>query len=249
MNRKLLILDVVLVAVLGYAGYQFRNLFQTSKAREIHELTAKPPTVAVPQFPPTPAPPATMATSYIQIPEKFLLDPSRNSVVIPPPPPPPPPPKPMPPLPVYHGQMNLGDGGGLFAILSVDNKTPHEAIHQGETIGQFKLLSVNREGINLEWDGKTIHKSLDELTDHAAVQQQQSDAAQQRPVVAAAAPQSVQESPLGPSESVGADGARGCQAHDSNPAGAIVDGYKKVLRPSPFGAICSWMPLSGTGGR
>lgn len=248
MNRKLLILDAVLVLVLGYAGLQFRSLFVSSKARETKELKGgKLAPVAVPAFPPTPAPPATMATSYIEIPNKFLLDPSRNSIVVPPPPPPPPPPKPMPPLPVYHGQMNLGDGGGLFAILSMDNKSPHEAIHIGETIGQFKLLSVNKAGLDLEWDDKTIHKTLDELTDHGAAQQQ-AEAAQPQ-AAAVAQRQAVQERPLGPSESVGADGARGCQAGDANPPGTILDGYKKTVRQSPFGPICSWMPISGTGGR
>jgi hypothetical protein len=245
LNRKLLILDVVLVAVLAYAGFQFRDLFRTSKTHETQGLHHPVPAAPVPQFPPTPAPSAVMATSYIEIPHKFLLDPSRNSEVAPDPPPAPPPPKPMPPLPLYHGQMNLGDG--LFAILSASKTGPHEAIHKGESIGEFKLLSVNKEGIDLEWDGKLVHKTLDELTDRSAAPLQ-AEANPQRAVAAAPPPPVAQpERPLGPSESLGADGARGCQANDSNPAGAVVDGYKKVLRQSPFGAICSWMPLSGTG--
>ncbi len=183
MNRKLLILDVVLVAVLGYAGFQFRNMYRAAKEREAAERRKHYPPVAVPQFPPTPPPAGAMATGYIEIPHKFLLDPSRNSDVAPDPPPPPPPPKPMPPLPFYHGQMNLGDGGGLFAILSVNKVAPHEAIHMGEAIGQFKLLSVNKEGLDLEWDGKTIHKSLFEMTDHE-VPQPQADAGMQRAVAA-----------------------------------------------------------------
>jgi hypothetical protein len=248
LNRKLLILDVVLVAVLGYAGFQFRNMYRAAKEREAAERRKHYPPVAVPQFPSTPPPSGAMATGYIEIPHKFLLDPSRNSDVAPEPPPPPPPPKPMPPLPVYHGQMNLGDGGGLFVILSMNKGAPHEAIHIGEGIGQFKLLSVNREGLDLEWDGKTIHKSLVEMTDPGAAQQQQADAAVQRAV--AAPPPAPVEAPTakGPG-AVAGTGLAQCQANDSNPEGAVVNGMRKTSRPSPFGSMCYWEPVGGTGGR
>jgi hypothetical protein len=247
LNRKLLILDVVLVAVLGYAGFQFRNMYRAAKAREAAERRKHYPPVAVPQFPSAPPPPGAMATVYIEIPHKFLLDPSRNSDVAPDPPPPPPPPKPMPPLPFYHGQMNLSDGGGLFAILSVSKVAPHEAIHMGEAIGQFKLLSVNKEGLDLEWDGKTIHKSLFEMTDHEAPQQQ-AEAAGQRAVAAPPPPPVEAPTPKGPGTVVGT-GLAQCQGGDSNPEGAIVNGMRKTSRPSPFGPMCYWEPVGGTGGR
>lgn len=247
MNRKLLILDAALVGALLYAGVAFRNTWRAAKAREAAELRHKIPVVPVPRFPAEPTPPAVMATNYAQIPQKFLLDPSRNSVVVVEPPPPPPPPPPMPPLPVYHGQLNLGDGSGLFAILSLDNKTPHQAIHRGETIGQFKLLDVNREGIDFEWNGQTVHRSLYEVTDHSAVAQQEADAAPQRAVAAAAAPPpQVQEQPLGPGVE-GLNGIRICQGHDSNPAGTVQDGFRKVLKAGPFGMSCYWEPVGGTG--
>ena len=47
----------------------------------------------------------------------MLFDRSRNSTVVVEVPPPPPP-KPMPPLPAYHGMMNLGDGP--VAVMSVN---------------------------------------------------------------------------------------------------------------------------------
>jgi hypothetical protein len=248
LNRKLLILDVVLVAVLAYAGVQFRNMWLAAKAREAAELNKRFPAVPAPLFPPMATPPAVMATSYAEIPGKFLLDPSRNPNVPIEPPPPPPPPKPWPPLPVYHGQMNLGDGAGLFAILSVTNAAPHEAIHRGETIGQYKLLDVNREGIDLEWEGKKVHKTLYEVTDHGSPQQQ-ADAAPQRAVAAPAPVQAHAEVPLGPGADTGRDNIKICQPYDSNPAGTIVDGYRKVFKPSPFGNYCYWEPVGGTAGR
>lgn len=244
MRRKLLILDVVLVAVLAYAGVQLRNMWRGARAREAAKLNVKMSPVPVPRFPPTATPPAVMATNYVEIPQKFLLDPSRNPDVPVEPPPPPPPPPPMPPLPKYHGQMNLGDGSGLFAILSVTNTAPHEAIHIGETIGQFKLLDVNKEAIDLQWNGQTVHKSLDELTDHGAVQQ--AEAAPQR--AAAPAAPAPAEKPLGPG-ALGRDNIRACQPYDSNPVGTVAEGYRKVSRASPFGAMCWWEPVGGTGGR
>lgn len=250
MNRKLLILDAVLLGVLAYAGFQFRNMWRASKAREAAELNKRVPKVPAPQFPPAAPAPAVMASSYVEIPQKFLLDPSRNPNVVIDPPPPPPPPKPMPPLPVYHGQMNLGDGSGLFAILSVTNTAPHEAIHRGETIGQFKLVDVNREGIDFEWEGKAVHRTLYEVTDHGGQQQQQAEAAAvQRAAVAAPPAPAPQEKPLGPGADTGRDGIRVCQPYDSNPAGTIVDGYRKVVRTTPFGPYCSWEPVGGTAGR
>lgn len=250
MNRKLLILDAALVGALVYAGVEFRQTWRAAKARETAQLRQKIPVAPAPRFPAEPAPPAVMATNYAQIPEKFLLDPSRNSVVVVEPPPPPPPPPPMPPLPVYHGQMNLGDGGGLFAILSVDNKAPHEAIHRGETIGQFKLVDVNREGIDFEWNGQTVHRSLNEVTDHnAPAQQAEADAAPRAVAVAAApAPPRPQEAdrPLGPGQE-GLNGIRICQGHDSSPAGTVQDGFRKVLKQGPFGMSCYWEPVGGVG--
>lgn len=251
MNRKLLILDVALVGVLAYAGVEFRHTWRGAKAREAAELRRKIPAAPVPRFPAEPVPPAVMATNYAQIPQKFLLDPSRNSVVVVEPPPPPPPPPPMPPLPVYHGQMNLGDGSGLFAILSLDNKAPHEAIHRGEAIGQFKLVDVNREGIDFEWNGQTVHRNLYEVADHsAAAQQQEADAAPQRAVAAAPAPAAQQEPdrPLGPGQE-GLNGIRICQSKDSNPAGTVQDGFRKVLKQGPFGMSCYWEPVGGVAGR
>ena len=247
MNRKLLFLDVALVAVLAYAGVQFHAMYRAAKKREADQLGKKVPPVPAPKFPAAVTPPAVMATNYLDIPQKDLLDKSRNSTVVVEPPPPPPPPPPMPALPIYHGQMNLGDGQGLFALLSVDSKAPHEAIHRGEAIGQFKLLDVNREGIDFEWNGQTVHRNLYELVDRSAPQQQAETPAQ-RPAVAAAPAAPQPQTAKGPGDATPA-GVRVCQPNDSYPTGAVVDGFRKMSRPTPFGAMCYWEPVGGTAGR
>ena len=36
------------------------------------------------------------------------------------------------------------------------------------------------------------------------------------------------------------EGLKGCQVGDSTPAGAVVDGYRKVIAQTPFGGSCRW---------
>jgi hypothetical protein len=136
--------------------------------------------------------------------------------------------------------MNLD---GITVVLSLDSNSPHQGLQIGESIGQFKLVDVNTEEIAFEWDGQTIRKKLEELKDHAPVQQQIAAAPPPAPVQARtetpAAP--VQQTPQGPGIDIGS-GFRGCQANDSNPAGAIVDGFRKVVLFSPFGQTCRWEP-------
>ena len=167
MNRKLLILDVVLAAVAVYAGFQFRSQWLAAKAREAAIVNQKPTPLPAPQFTPLATAPPVLSAGYAEIAQKLLFDRSRNSTVVVEVPPPPPP-KPVPPLPVYHGMMNIGDGPA--AILSVNASSPQMEIHPGETIGPFKLVDVNTQEIALEWDGKIIRKSVDEILDRATRQ-------------------------------------------------------------------------------
>ena len=71
----------------------------------------------------------------------------------------------MPALPVYHGMMILGSTGPT-AFFSMAADSAHQAIHIGESIGQFKLLSVNSDEITLEWNGQAVVKKVAELTGH-----------------------------------------------------------------------------------
>jgi hypothetical protein len=232
-------MNVVLVASLAYAGWHLRQAWLAAKAREAAELNRKIKPGPTPPFTPLPAPGAVTPAGYANIAQEMLFDRSRNPNVVVdlPPPPPPPPPKPMPPLPVYHGQMNLGDGS--IAILSLTANTPHQAIHPGEEIGQFKLVDVNTDEITFEWDGKPVRKKVDELIDRR-VQQDVVVTARTEQLAAPEAPAA--KTPLGPGEDTGR-GPRICQPNDSMPAGAVVDGYRKVIAPTPFGESCRWDPV------
>jgi hypothetical protein len=238
LKRKLLILNLGLAAFLAYAGYELRQAWLAEKAREAAELNkAVKPAAEPPYTSLTVAPPVAPA-GYAAIAEQTLFDRSRSpNVVVEVPPPPPP--KPMPPLPLYHGQMNIGTGP--MASLSEKPNSAHVFLHPGETIGQFKLVDVNTDEITLEWEGKTIRKSVDELLDRGAPQQAVATAArteQQAPP----SQQAVAKTAVGPGADTGA-GFKRCEPNDSTPAGTVVDGFRKVLSPTPFGEACRWDPV------
>ncbi len=239
MNRKLLLLDIVLVAAVVYMGYQFRNGMRASKSHEAATLIGKPKPLAPPIFTPLPPEPPVMPSGYVNIADKMLWDRSRNSAVVIDPPPPPPPPPPMPALPVYHGMMTLGSSG-LTAFFSLTADGQHHGIHIGETIGQFKLLSVTSDEITLDWNGQEVKRTVAELMGHGVapavqVSQERTDTT---PAVAAAPP----PVKAGPGDMT-AFGNKTCSMNDGNAPGAVVEGFKKVLNTNPFGTNCSWEPV------
>lgn len=196
----------------------------------------KPPLVY--PLSPLPTPPAVMATSYKSVADKMLFDPSRNPDVPIPPPPAPPPPVPTPPLPVYHGYMNIGSLGPM-AILSINAGAPHVGVHPGEKIGDFTLVSIDPQEITLQWQDRVIRKSTDELANHLPVPEQAAAARAEAPAPVAAPP----PVPVAAGPPQGEDnlfGVKPCAPHDSYPEGAVVDGYRKVLRKNPFGTTCLW---------
>jgi hypothetical protein len=237
MKPRLPVLNLVLVAALVWTGVEFRQRWLAAKAREAATLDRRIDPAPPPPFSRAPETPALQPSGYADIAQKDLFHPSRNPTVVIEVPPPPPP-KPMPGLPVYHGMMNLG---GVFAILSVKSGAAHEAVHPGETIGQFKLLDVNTQEITFEWDGQVVRKTLEEIADRTAPVQS-SEAPRSESASAASSPVAPVKTPTGPGESTNF-GFKTCKPNDSTAEGAVVDGYRKVTIATPFGQACRWEPL------
>jgi len=240
LRRRLLLLDAVLLALVAYAGWQVRQAHMRAKAREAAMLGRKVKPDPAPPFTPLAAQKPVIAGGYAEVAQQDLFHPSRNPTVVVEvaPPPAPPPPPPMPPLPVYHGQMNIG---GYTVFLSKTATSEHEAIHPGEKIGQFTLVDVNMDEIEFEWDGKSVRRRLDALVDRSNQPPPQASGAGQaaRSDPAPAPPPPVAQSALGP----GADTGRGfkiCIPNDNTPPGTVVDGFRKTIYPSPFGDMCRW---------
>jgi hypothetical protein len=116
-------------------------------------------------------------------------------------------------------------------------------VHPGETIGAFKLVAVDPEGLTLEWDGKTIRKNVDELGVRAGGPGNAADAGQDARTAAPAAPTPPPPAAKsGPGEDTGR-GFRICAINDGNAEGAVVEGYRKVVYSTPFGQSCRYEPV------
>ena len=242
MNRKLVLLNAVLLLVVVFGGVQLRNQHEAAKARQAALRVARVPPVPAPPFPALPNDPPVLPSGYKDVAMKDLFHPSRNPDVEVPPPPAPPPPPPMPELPRFHGQMNLGDGP--MALLVEKAGMPEKAIKPGETIGQFKLVDVNTSEITFAWtfNGELVRRSLSSMTEHTAMAAVPvgSDSPPSPPPAPPQAPQI--KSAIGPGELTGL-GTRLCDANDSMPAGTVVNGFRKTEGRTPFGAFCIWDPV------
>ncbi|MGA2272674.1 MAG: hypothetical protein ABSH00_03900 [Bryobacteraceae bacterium] len=239
MNRKFwIVLNLALACAVVWATVELRDAWRAARAHQAATLGRRVAAPPMPPWQPLPNPPAVLPAAFKDVAQKDLLDRSRDPNVPIEPPPPPPPPPPVPPLPVYHGYMNLG--GGPIAILSVTKASAHEAVRPGETIGEFTLRSVSTKEIEFAWGDQVIHKSVDELEDNASPAVQAAAARTELPPPALAPappPPAVQ----GPGEQT-RFGVKLCNPGDTSPVGSVVDGYRKVMSPTPFGAACLWEP-------
>jgi hypothetical protein len=243
LRRRLLLLNLLLAAAICWAGWQLRRDWLA--AHERVQATARQ--TVKPQPPPAlgiskPAQPVA-ATAYSEIAQKMLFSKDRNpNVVVEVQAPPP---KPMPPLPLLHGVMYLGDSP--TAILSGGKTNPEQVgVRPGESFGEFKLVDVSNDEIALEWDGQVINKRVDEMMVQGPAPAEDSRPTPGRTSTpAAAAPRSVAPQPRGepaPGVDIGA-GLRACQPGDTAPAGTIVGNMRKVISQSPFGESCRWETL------
>jgi hypothetical protein len=145
------------------------------------------------------------------------------------------PPKPMPDLPVFYGLMNLGDGP--LAIMSAKaNQAPRE-IRFGGKVGEFTLVTANREEVVLEWDGKTIIRKIVELTAKGAAPNPVADAS--AGPTPPSQPKTAVTVDAGPGVDLGM-GFRACVLGDTSPAGTVRDGMKKVVVATAMGPSCHW---------
>jgi hypothetical protein len=143
----------------------------------------------------------------------------------------------MPAPPVFFGMMNLGDGPS--AVMSEKPGALNKEYKPGERVGEFTLVSIEKQQVTLEWEGKKVVRPIENQLPAEAAQV----AAERTAPAPAAPPQqaAVVQRQTGPGVDIGR-GLRACVANDSTPAGAVVDGLKKVVTASPFGEVCRWEP-------
>jgi hypothetical protein len=247
LNRKIIFLNVVLLALAGWMFWLLRVKWIELHQHE-HTVLTLPARMRVLLYPPPPAPfKAFQVADYNQTVQNDIFAKDRNPNVIidpPPPPPPAPPPPKMPDLPAYYGTMALF--GDPVILLSLP-KGPQKKYHAGDKVGPFQLVSFDKAKVVFDWDGKIVERKPEELKELVPTQQADvADAGPERvkPVILVPAP-----APDAPkiSEKIGADnggGIRMCVPGDTTPAGAVIDGYKKVVTTNMFGQTCMWQQVN-----
>lgn len=242
MRRKLLIANVVLLALAAGGLWKFRADYRRALERYRllqYTVPSGPAHGGAPQF--ASAPPVQPA-AYLDAAEKFLFHQDRNpNVAVEAPKP-----RPRPTLPVLYGVMRLG--GDPIAIMSVGSNTGQKKVRLGDSIGEFKLLAAAGDQITLEWEGQKIEAQVsDVLVKPAADNAAGGGAAAAAPAGPAGANVINPNAASGRGEYIiGApmQGSSGTvyssPAGDTAPAGTVYQGKRKVVRQTPFGTQSWW---------
>ena len=248
MNRKLILLNVALLALLGSLAWLIRERWREERARELSVLQQIAPIRQVLPPPSRPGSKPLTANDYIVVAQNMLFSKDRNSTVAIDPPPPPKPEPPMPALPAYHGIMAMfGDPVVFFSLGNGGQKK----YHAGDSVGPFKIVSFDKEKLVFEWNGKIVERKPEELLAKVeappAVQSNQIPNQNQAPQPTAS-PNVIMPSsaaaPVDPKLGKDAGGVRTCVPGDASPPGTILDGYKKVVTRTMFGETCRWEPAN-----
>ena len=159
MNRRIVLLNLALLALAGALVWTLRANWIEAKARERAVLQRKVAAKAVLAPPPLPGVKTVAPAEYIDVAGKMLFSKDRNPTVVVEPPKPAPEPV-MPALPSYHGQMAIGEP---VIFLSTSAAAPQRIYHAGEQVGDFKLVSFDEARAAFEWKGKNVERKLEEL--------------------------------------------------------------------------------------
>ncbi len=159
MNRRLVLLNLALLALAGALVWTLRTNWLAAKARERAVLQRKVAAKTVLAPPPLPAVKTVAPAEYIDVAGKMLFSKDRNPTVVVEPPKPPPEPV-MPALPNYHGQISIGEP---VILLSTSANAVQRSYHAGDQVGDFKLVSFDDAHADFEWKGKNVERKLEEL--------------------------------------------------------------------------------------
>ncbi len=245
MRRKLLLLNLGLAGAATLLGVRVHREYVEGQERERRIETSRPKPVPPPKLKPLPTVAPVSPAQYADVAQKLLFTPDRNPTVVLPPP------KivekPVPPFPAAHGVMIFGSVPPTV-ILSLPSNKEQGSYQAGDSIGEFKIVSIDSTDVVFEWDGKKFDKPIAELVDNTApVVDTRSAAPSNGPVVTNASPEPVAKSASPadanwPGRYLGA-GFYACQEGDSSPEGTVMDGKRKVISSNPFGPggkSCHW---------
>jgi len=159
LNRRLVLLNLALLALAGALVWILRANWIEAKARERAVLQRKVAAKAVLAPPALPTVKAVAPAEYIDVAGKMLFSKDRNPTVVVEPPKPAPEPV-MPALPSYHGQMAFAEP---VILLSASTSAVQRSYRVGDQVGDFKLVSFDENRVAFEWKGKNVERKLEEL--------------------------------------------------------------------------------------
>ncbi len=237
MSRKLIALDIALAVLVVAAGWRLWD--EMSRGEERQEAVIGQPLepAQLPAESSVPPPEPLQAADYATVAQRVLFFRDRNpDVVIEVAAP-----KPLPPMPVAHGVLDIGSGPTV--ILSDTATGAQQGYRIGDTFGEFKIVQITNDRLLLDWDGERISRTIAEL---------KPDESEVAPPTRAAAPKpkpaKAQNGVIGKAEKAGpsdvdlGSGIKACKAGDTSPPGTVSGGYKKVVTETPFGKVCRWEP-------
>ena len=239
MSRNLILLNLLLLALCGLAGWRL-SVYRKERVAEQTGFLARQEDPAPAPVVPLPASASRIsASTYLAVAQQLLLSADRNPTVIVDVVPP----KIMPPLPRAYGAMDFGQGPRV--VLAEKAGAPQRSYPIGERIGDFKILAVNRAGVVFEWDGKRVPATFDEMRDTTTAPSA-APPPQATITAGATATQTTIKKITASGEYQGKPGPgagqmRPCMPGDTSPAGSVSDGYRKSLTEiGGFGKTCLW---------
>lgn len=242
MNRKLILLNLALVAGVTAAGWQWRANGLKAREREKAYLSRAATPPQVPVYVPTAPPPPVQAASYLNVAQQMLFSRDRNpDVVIEAVPE-----KPVPAFPVSYGVLAMGDE--VSVILSAPGKPDQKGYRKGDKVGAFVIGSLTPEEIVFEWEGKQFKKAIADLKVKEIAQAAPPPPPENSQIkvnTAPMTPKEVVEELQKPTAGLPGIDTGGtdlvCAPGDTSPAGTIQGNWRKVVNKTPFGNVCRWV--------
>jgi hypothetical protein len=179
------LLSALLVIGLGAILWQGRAMWSDAQAKRQSTLNVRTTPVPAPPLTPAPKPGGAAAINYADVATKDLFSKDRNPTVVIEPPAPVVEKK-MPPLPVVYGILGLPSG--TKALMSERPGEPSRSVRTGDSIGDFKIASLDPQTVVFNWEDKQISKKIDDLIDRSAATTPAAAAAPAQPAAAAPPP-------------------------------------------------------------
>jgi len=230
MRKKLILVDLLLLGLAVFLGYQLRVRWVSYQAE--HNLSLLNQKNELKDSPhSSPARPLNVP-NYAAVVDNHLFNVERNNLIPGDPPAPPPPPKVAGPKPVLMGTVDLG--GEQYALMFSANRNAsrqYKQVKVGESLDGYTLMKILDQKVLMIADGAEVEVRLNEPSQLVA--------------------RDIAPNPSNSDRSVSIGSVPGSQNLDSinanptipdvgPPVGTIRDGKRKKMVPSPFGPMEVW---------